>query len=76
VKTDGKVIVYRSLNQDWRWQITARNGRIVGASSEGYRDRKRAFENLRLVTSVRIIVPPNERRAQRFERPFSLGFRS
>lgn len=26
----------RSLKYEWRWRITASNGRIIGASTEGY----------------------------------------
>lgn len=76
MKSHGTVTVYRGAKREWRWTIKARNGRIVGASSEGYHDRRRAFENLRLVTSVRILALPSEARAQRFVRPFCLGWRS
>jgi hypothetical protein len=28
------------LRKEWRWRITANNGKIIAASSEGYRNRK------------------------------------
>ena len=38
------VEVYRTttwtLKKEWRWRITANNGKIIAASSEGYRNRK------------------------------------
>jgi hypothetical protein len=49
-----KVQFYRHhpgiLKQGWRWRITASNGRIVGAATEGYRDRRDCARNFELVT--------------------------
>jgi len=32
---------------EWRWRRTASNGRIVGASSQGYKNRSDCVENAR-----------------------------
>lgn len=52
----GKLTIYRDQGQ-WRWRIQAANGRIIGASSEAYRKRQRACENVFTVTgyAVRLI---------------------
>lgn len=39
--------IYQQNNGDWRWTRTAPNGRIVGASSEGYRNRADCVANAR-----------------------------
>ena len=39
-----RIIVYRS-KREWRWKRVSRNGRIVGASSEGYRSKKKCIDN-------------------------------
>jgi uncharacterized protein YegP (UPF0339 family) len=33
----------------WRWRVTAANGQIVAASSEGFASKQKAQENYRLV---------------------------
>jgi uncharacterized protein YegP (UPF0339 family) len=38
---------YRDRSGDWRWRRKARNGRIVGASTEGYRKAADAIANAR-----------------------------
>ena len=38
---------YKSRFQ-WRWRITASNGRIIASSSEGFWKRQGAEKNLRL----------------------------
>jgi len=30
---------------EWRWRRTAPNGRIVGASTEGYHNKSECFDN-------------------------------
>ena len=30
---------FKDRKKEWRWRRVARNGRIVGASSEGYKNR-------------------------------------
>ncbi len=41
-----EIIIYRS-GKEWRWKRVAKNGRIVGASSEGYRSFARCLGNAR-----------------------------
>lgn len=57
-KTESKLIVshpdgvefYRSgLLRKWRWRITAENGRIIGASSQGYFNKHECRDNLKSV---------------------------
>ncbi|MFC1744418.1 hypothetical protein ACFL35_10530 [Candidatus Riflebacteria bacterium] len=36
---------YKDKRHTWRWKRIARNGRIVGASTEGYHNRKECFAN-------------------------------
>ena len=38
---------YQEANGDWRWRRTAPNGRIVGASTEGYRNKSDCEDNAR-----------------------------
>lgn len=47
-----KIDVYRDSRKEWRWEMYSRNGLILAASTEGYKRRRRALENLRLVTGV------------------------
>jgi len=34
-----KFEIYKDKRGEWRWTCTARNGEIVGASTEGYKNR-------------------------------------
>jgi len=43
--------VAKDKRGEWRWTIHSRNGRIVGASSEGYKNRGMCLRNLALVTA-------------------------
>jgi uncharacterized protein YegP (UPF0339 family) len=45
-----KIEIYRDQKREWRWRIKARNGRVVWASSEGFKRRARAKRNLVLVS--------------------------
>lgn len=52
----GTVRMYRRRHRGrvaWRWQILHRNGRIIGASSEAYRNRSDCHKNLLAVTRAR-----------------------
>jgi uncharacterized protein YegP (UPF0339 family) len=40
-------VFYLDARGDWRWQRVASNGRIVGASTEGYRNRVDCVANAR-----------------------------
>ena len=35
---------YKDKLSDWRWRRTATNGRIVGAATEGYKNRTDCIE--------------------------------
>jgi len=39
--------IYKDGRGDWRWRRTAQNGRIVGASTEGYNNRADCLANAR-----------------------------
>ncbi|HAG1192602.1 TPA: DUF1508 domain-containing protein [Salmonella enterica] len=39
--------IYQDNKKEWRWRRTASNGRIVGASTEGYSSRYNCVENAR-----------------------------
>ncbi len=43
---------YRDHLRDWRWRRTATNGRIVGASTEGYINRSDCESNARRMGMV------------------------
>jgi uncharacterized protein YegP (UPF0339 family) len=47
-----KIEIYRDRKREWRWRIKARNGRIVGASSEGFNRRGKAQKNLWLISKA------------------------
>jgi uncharacterized protein YegP (UPF0339 family) len=38
---------YQDARNEWRWRRTASNGRIVGASSQGYSSKNACVENAR-----------------------------
>jgi len=42
-----------NLNKEWRWRITASNGRIVASSSEGFKNKLDCEHNL-LITGKSI----------------------
>ena len=35
-----------TLKKEWRWRITANNGKVIAASSEGYRNREDLINNM------------------------------
>lgn len=39
--------IYKDTSGEWRWRRTASNGRIVGASSQGYVNRSDCVDNAR-----------------------------
>lgn len=45
-----QVEVYQDASGEWRWRMQAANGRIVGASTEGYINHADCMDNLYLVT--------------------------
>ncbi len=38
---------YKDPKGEWRWRRTATNGRIVGASTEGYKNKADCIANMR-----------------------------
>ncbi|MGK0188577.1 MAG: hypothetical protein ACI9R3_004388 [Verrucomicrobiales bacterium] len=44
---DDKWHFYQDKKREWRWKRVARNGRIVGSSSEGYKNRSDCIDNAR-----------------------------
>ncbi len=42
-----KLNVYKDAAGEWRWRRTAPNGKIVGASTEGYINKKDCQNNAR-----------------------------
>lgn len=46
---------YRDRKREIRWRVRARNGRIVGASSEGFASLRNARHNLRKLRAMLII---------------------
>ncbi|MDD2342677.1 MAG: DUF1508 domain-containing protein [Tolumonas sp.] len=39
--------IYQDTKKEWRWRRTAPNGRIVGASSQGYVNKSDCIANAR-----------------------------
>jgi len=46
------VTLFRYNRNEWRWRMKASNGRILGAASEGYKNRAAAIKNIRTVTGL------------------------
>ena len=46
-----KLKYYQDRKGDWRWTLLARNGNVIGASSEGYKTRAKAVANFTAVTT-------------------------
>ncbi len=42
-----KVIIYSDKSGDFRWKRVSSNGRIVGASSEGFTDKRNCLRNFK-----------------------------
>lgn len=51
-----RITVTRDELGDWRWRIIAGNGRTIGSSSEGYRNRAKALRNLERVTGGSLLL--------------------
>ena len=46
-----------NLKREWRWQIKATNGEIVGASTEGFINKQDCEHNARLVAmSLKVML--------------------
>ena len=40
MSSDDKSEIYKDKQEEWRWRRTAPNGNIVGAATEGYKNRQ------------------------------------
>jgi len=49
-----KFEIYKDPKSEWRWRMTAKNGKIVGASSEAFKTKAGAARNLVLVAGYSI----------------------
>ena len=47
-----KIKFYQDKKSEWRWTITASNGRIIDASSESFKRKRTAERNLDLVRAA------------------------
>lgn len=45
VGKDDKWKIYKDIDDEWRWNRTAPNGKIVGDSSESYKNRTDCVAN-------------------------------
>lgn len=44
-----KTELYKDNKGEWRWQVTGRNGKIIGASSESFKRKGKAIQNIALL---------------------------
>jgi len=54
--------LYKDKRGEWRWRIISANGQIVGASTEGYKSKVACFNNLRLITRIKVSAPSNDKK--------------
>lgn len=52
MRTKLTTTIKKDRKGEWRWSLKHRNGRIVGASTEGYKRRSACIKNLELVTGL------------------------
>ena len=45
---------YKDNRGKWRWQATAENGKVIGASSQGFTRRSTAKQNAQLLLNALI----------------------
>ena len=45
------VEIYKDGNSEWRWRIKATNGRIIGASTEGYKNKSDLINNIESINA-------------------------
>jgi len=64
MSTPPKAVIYNDRSGEWRWRVTARNGRILAVSSEGYVrkiDCKKALTSVLTTKSVKEVAMPKVR---------------
>lgn len=47
-----KFVIYKDAKGDWRWRIKSSNGRIVGDSSEGYKNKQDAIDMMKKIVAI------------------------
>lgn len=68
-----KTIIRLYRSRGWRWQMRdARNGRIIGASSEAYQRRAACLANLQRVVGVPMRIGTRDRKGS-YARRVDLG---
>ena len=45
-------IVYKDSAEEYRWRITAANGKIIGAATEGYTNRVDCVYNMQILKNA------------------------
>lgn len=40
------VVLYKDTKKEWRWRVKAHNGNVIGASTEGYKNKKDMVSNI------------------------------
>jgi len=45
---EGNWKIYKDSADEWRWNVTAANGKTIAASSEGYKNRIDCVSNARV----------------------------
>jgi uncharacterized protein YegP (UPF0339 family) len=53
--------IYVDKKNDWRWRIVAKNGREIGASSEGFDSKRNCLNNLKLLADALLDYHTNEK---------------
>lgn len=43
--SETRTTIYKDSNNEYRWRTQAANNRIIGASSEGYKNKNECIEN-------------------------------
>lgn len=45
-----KLTIYKDEKNDWRWSVTSSNGKIIAASTEGYKRKRSVIANLKSIS--------------------------
>lgn len=48
-----KFELYKDKDGEWRWRIKAANGKIVGDSSEGYKNKQDAINMINAIIEIK-----------------------
>ena len=47
-----KFEIYQDVRGEWRWRIKATNGRIVGDSGEGYKNKQDCIDMIKKIVQI------------------------